>query len=744
VELTGGSEYLRVLLDGQDGSAWAGDLVGFRAPTQSTVERMLMTARGRGSAVVGWSGLIRAVLVTVVTEWQNPSASRGYTYSAASPLAVAPFAGGVPPLYRNDDSSTGSIPLSFDFCFYGTNHDHVYINNNGNLSFQGPYSTYTPTGFPVTGYAMTASFWADIDTRNSGSGVVYYKSEPHRLIVIWDRVGYYSSQVDKRNTFELVITDGTDPAVGVGKNVGFSYGDMQWTTGSASGGVGGFGGSPATVGVNMGDGTNYALVGRFDHDGVDYDGPGGHADGISYLDDRTYTFGVCSGVGTIRGVVFLDADQDGVHDSGEAGLPSWTVTLSPGGRATTSGDDGAYMFSFLEPGTYVVAEVPRANWFQTCPPVPGTYTVDLTEGQTVTGRDFGNAPNASVHDLAVSVAAGRARPGFQKFYSVNYQNKGTLTTDATVELELPSQVQHLDSSPGGTYSGAWHSVTWELDDLWPGESGGLWTRVQIPASAPLGTVLTASARIEPAAGDAFWQDNEDEESQVVVGSYDPNDKAVAQAYDILSTDLLDYQVNFQNVGTDTAFTVIVRDTLDPSLDIATLRTGPTSHTAQFQIVDRELSWAFQDIDLPCSSEDEAGSQGFVTFAIQPEAGVQPGTEISNRASVYFDFNAPVITNTVANRVRELSSGALVAPNPFRPSEGHTRIAFVGDGVAGSTLSVFTKPGQRVAHISIPADQSAFYWVPANDDGEALASGIYVWVLTRGGERTGSGKLGIIR
>jgi hypothetical protein len=192
----------------------------------------------------------------------------------------------------NDDLSSGLITLPFDFCFYGDYYNTLYINNNGNISFLTSYSTYSPVGFPSNDYIMIAPFWGDVDTRN-GLGTVSYKIEPTRFTVIWDNVGYFSVHGDLRNTFELIMTDGNDPLIGVGNNVAFSYAEMQWTTGDASNGVGGFGGFPATVGVNKGAELKYALVGRFDHPGVDYDGPGGNADGVSYLDNKLFTFDAC-------------------------------------------------------------------------------------------------------------------------------------------------------------------------------------------------------------------------------------------------------------------------------------------------------------------------------------------------------------------------------------------------------------------------------------------------------------------
>jgi hypothetical protein len=209
-----------------------------------------------------------------------------------SSFSVVPFTNGLPPEYRNDDGSSPLIQLPFIFNFYGQQYTSVYINNNGTISFDEPYWQYTPTGFPVAGFPMIAAFWADVDTRNPNSGLVYYKVERNRLVIIWDKVGYFNSKADKFNTFELIITDGTDPLIGLGRNVCFSYGDMQWTTGDASDGSNGFGGVPATVGINKGDGVNFALLGRFDHEGTDYDGPGGNNDGVSYLDNKFFAFNV--------------------------------------------------------------------------------------------------------------------------------------------------------------------------------------------------------------------------------------------------------------------------------------------------------------------------------------------------------------------------------------------------------------------------------------------------------------------
>ncbi len=195
--------------------------------------------------------------------------------------------------YRNDDGSSNSIPLGFNFCFYGTTYNSLFINNNGNVSFGSSYSTFSSNSFPDPSFVMIAPFWGDVDTRGAASGLVYFKQTATSLIVKWSNVGYYSSMTDKLNDFQLILTDGSDPLLPNGNNIAFCYGDMQWTTGSASQGVGGFGGVPSTVGVNKGDGINFVQIGRFDQAGVSYDGPYGLNDGISFLDNKSYFFNSC-------------------------------------------------------------------------------------------------------------------------------------------------------------------------------------------------------------------------------------------------------------------------------------------------------------------------------------------------------------------------------------------------------------------------------------------------------------------
>ncbi|MCB0518860.1 MAG: T9SS type A sorting domain-containing protein [Lewinellaceae bacterium] len=141
-----------------------------------------------------------------------------------------------------------------------------------------------------------------------------------------------------------------------------------------------------------------------------------------------------------------------------------------------------------------------------------------------------------------------------------------------------------------------------------------------------------------------------------VGSYDPNikkpfPKGIGPEHFIENTTELDYQILFQNTGTAPAFTVVLRDTLSPLLDPATLSPGASSHPYSFVLENGNVAvFTFDNINLPDSTSNLDGSIGFMKFHIAQTDGNLPGDVIENDAAIYFDFNDPVITPTVVHRI----------------------------------------------------------------------------------------------
>lgn len=164
----------------------------------------------------------------------------------------------------NDDYSSNQLNLPFPITLGEpgndqTTYNNFYVNNNGNLTFNGPLGEYTPTPFPVTSQPMIAPFWGDVDTR--GAGAVYVAAPTADTVVItWDNVGYYGAHSDKTNTFQAVLRDRSDKGIPGAFDVEYHYDRLTWTTGDASGGINGFGGTPAQVGYDSGNGINSTIL----------------------------------------------------------------------------------------------------------------------------------------------------------------------------------------------------------------------------------------------------------------------------------------------------------------------------------------------------------------------------------------------------------------------------------------------------------------------------------------------------
>jgi hypothetical protein len=173
-------------------------------------------------------------------------------------------------LARNDDLSTGLVPIGYTVNFFGLNFSNLYVNNNGNVTFDSALGTYTPFNLTSTGRQIIAPFFADVDTGNLTSDEVTYGqwtvgSRP-AFGANWDGVtgvGYYNQRVDRLNKFQLVMIDRSD--IGAGDfDFEFNYDQIQWETGDASGGSGGLGGNSARAGFSNGTGnpgTAYELPG---------------------------------------------------------------------------------------------------------------------------------------------------------------------------------------------------------------------------------------------------------------------------------------------------------------------------------------------------------------------------------------------------------------------------------------------------------------------------------------------------
>ncbi|MCB9300538.1 MAG: hypothetical protein H6566_07810 [Lewinellaceae bacterium] len=177
------------------------------------------------------------------------------------------------------------------------------------------------------------------------------------------------------------------------------------------------------------------------------------------------------------------------------------------------------------------------------------------------------------------------------------------------------------------------------------------------------TAIENCGGLTPGLITSFWLDkgpiDYDFDCREVLGSFDPNQKTAVPAgtgaeHAIVPNRSLEYTIDFQNTGTDTAFRVLLRDVLPQQLDINTFRPGFASHPYTWEIRGADtLEVLFFPIMLPDSNVNEPASHGFFSFTMDQKPDLQDGQTLENKASIIFDFNPPIVTNTVLHTIREL-------------------------------------------------------------------------------------------
>ena len=235
-------------------------------------------------------------------------------------------------LAANDDGSTGAVPigLSNPLNFFGTNYSTVFVNNNGNVTFTAPLSTFTPFGLSSTSIPMIAPFFADVDTRGVGSGIVTYGNGAaygHGAFgANWINVGYYPGQTNRLNSFQLVLVDRSDTGAG-NFDIHFNYDKIQWETGGASGGSNGLGGTSASAGYSNGATTFDQLLGSLVNGAFLDFGPNSLAAGSNIGSPGSFEYDVRNGI--VRPPVVVPVPEPG---SALAGMLALGVCLSGLGR----------------------------------------------------------------------------------------------------------------------------------------------------------------------------------------------------------------------------------------------------------------------------------------------------------------------------------------------------------------------------------------------------------------------------
>lgn len=448
----------------------------------------------------------------------------------------------------------------------------------------------------------------------------------------------------------------------------------------------------------------------------------------------------CSGL-SVSGHVAYDADNNGCTESdpGSAGILVY-YTSGNYSNYTYTNANGDYIFQNVPTGpinVFVNTSYP-ANVTAT----PSNHAL-IVDDVNIEGVNFCLTPPPPVNDVAVYIyPTSAAQPGFHANYALVINNFGNTVASGTITLQFnDTQLDFVQSWPGMTLSG--NTLTLSYTNLQPYGYQYIYLDflVAVPGIVDLGDIITFTAGVTFDGGtDDYMYNNTHVLDQVSVNSFDPNDINVREGEEITEAQAdgyLHYIIRFQNTGNANAQFINVLTTLDNNLDWETFMPMAASHEFQANRNGNNVTFNFDDIQLPGEQVNEPESHGFVMYRIKPKASVGIGDSMSGQASIYFDYNAPIITNTITTTVvppaglNDLAAkGFVMYPNPASSkitlqmtAEANNAAVTITD-VLGKTVGQLTFTGTQ-SDIDVSSLNSGIYFVNVSADGKVATQKLVV-------------------
>jgi uncharacterized repeat protein (TIGR01451 family) len=452
----------------------------------------------------------------------------------------------------------------------------------------------------------------------------------------------------------------------------------------------------------------------------------------------------------VRSAVFYDQNHNGIWNAGEFLMPDILPKITPMDSVISFlyNDD---LTAYVRTGTYNVTPANAPYYTQTTNPTFNLngYTSDVTS-------NIGVYAPPGIKDIKVYVTPYyytddcNGCPPYLKnskssgigylLYYLRYSNVGTDTLNGVLKVKYDAGFDTFSLHPMVANSDHFVSIlndtlTWQYYNLRPGESRELSAMGEI-INPVIGNGFQVSVIAYPLAGDSNTANNYDTCYSIITGSWDPNFKEVDRDSISLSQVMagtpLTYTIHFQNTGNDTAIFVKVRDTISPKLDKATFEMISASHP--YILTDTTgnvIQWKFNNIMLPDSGANQLLSNGFIKYRITPFTSLNDGDSIENHASIYFDNNAPVMTNRAMTYIEKVitsvnkydTSPLVLSPNP---TNGLVNILLPPQFGRVKTLELYNVMGQlqqvliNANGIDISGFSAGLYFVLArNEKGEVM-------------------------
>ncbi|MEC5158221.1 DUF7619 domain-containing protein [Chryseobacterium sp. MP_3.2] len=379
---------------------------------------------------------------------------------------------------------------------------------------------------------------------------------------------------------------------------------------------------------------------------------------------------------TIGGITKFDKNGNGCEAGSEL-ISSIKYAFSDGtNTGFILGDYNGSYKNEVGSGTFVISPIfENPDYFTASPPtMQFVFANNNNNSQT---QNFCITPKGTKNDLEVNIIpVNSVRPGFNTTFKLIYKNKGNTILSGTLNFKFDqtkSQFIAADLSPD---SQILSTLSWNLTDLKPFETKtiSITLKTNTPPVVNINDVLNYSSKIKPVMSDVTEDDNTFNLQQMVIGSFDPNDKTCLQG-SVITPDLIGkyvtYKIRFENTGTANAEQVVIKDVINTSMfDVSSIIPITASHFYQTKITGNRVEFIFDNIDLPF--EDDY-NDGYIVFKIKTLPSLMVGSQIKNKASIFFDYNLPIVTNEFSSVFQTLSNAesflkneeVKIYPNPVR-------------------------------------------------------------------------------
>lgn len=355
----------------------------------------------------------------------------------------------------------------------------------------------------------------------------------------------------------------------------------------------------------------------------------------------------------------------------------FSIVNSSASGTFISDNSGSFSIPVPVGSTVITPVIENPSYFNFS---PTSFTANILTSTYNLAQNFCITANGTHNDLETSIIpVTAAAPGFNAKYKIIYKNKGTSAQSGTVSFSYNDNLADYLSSTVSPNSVSANLLNWNFTNLLPFETKEITVTLKLntPTQTPAlngGDVIHYTAQVNGAT-DEMSSDNSFTLNQTVVNSFDPNDKTCLEGTTISQAkvgDYVHYLIRFENTGTANAQNIVVKDNIDIfKYDISSLVAMNGSHNFITRITGNTVEFIFENIQLPF---DDANNDGYVSFKIKTKSTLNIGDSFSNLAKIYFDYNAPITTNTSTTTVQNVLATAetgkgngniVIYPNPVK-------------------------------------------------------------------------------